>query len=173
MFKVKQPTMRETAYLYLRCFWAKHFGPKPERNLVLYPHEFRKRYVEPAVASLFEEQDPMVKTIPGRNGNWSSLSINGVPQKKDENGKWVSDKELYEKQLAHREEDSKKRRELYWGLRTRVLALEEMDEVRAYDYRLLIDSGTSFNSKEVKKEFNDALVRQFYMRLEAERNTAR
>lgn len=65
MFKVKQPTIRETAYLYLRCFWAKHFGPKPERNLVLYPREFRKRYVEPAVASLFEEQDPMVKTIPG------------------------------------------------------------------------------------------------------------
>lgn len=65
MFKVKQPTMRETAFLYLRCWWAKHFGPMPERSLVLYPHEFRKRYIEPAIASLFEERDPMVTTIPG------------------------------------------------------------------------------------------------------------
>ena len=45
------------AWTYVRCWWAKHFGPKEMRDLVLYPHEFRKRYINPAMQFYFAEVD--------------------------------------------------------------------------------------------------------------------
>jgi hypothetical protein len=77
---------------------------------------------------------------------------------------------LAERQKLRKVEEQYKR-DLYWALRTRVLTLEEMKEVEIYDYTLLTFEGQSYYEKDIKTEFNETLLRQFKMRLAAERET--
>ena len=65
-----------------------------------------------------------------------------------------------------------RRRKLYWALRSRVLSLDEMKEVERFDWQLCVAVGQSYNEGEKRREFNDALLVQFKMRLEIERTAA-
>jgi hypothetical protein len=58
----------------------------------------------------------------------------------------------------------KRKTDLYWALRTRVLTDEEMGEVAKHDYCLLIRSGEVYTPSEKIKEFGDALLQQFKIR---------
>lgn len=60
--------------------------------------------------------------------------------------------------------EAKKKSELYWALRTRVLTDAEMAEVEQYDYNLLTRTMEPYMPSEVKAEFNQALLIQYKIR---------
>ena len=72
---------------------------------------------------------------------------------------------FFEEQERQRE---RSRADLYWALRTRVLTIEEMQQVRNWDYSLVEASGGPYDAQQLKREFLDALYQQFKMRLDSE-----
>lgn len=78
-------------------------------------------------------------------------------------------KEVEEQQRAMRDSEER-RRALYYALRSRVLTDEEMQTVESYDYRICVSMYTSFMPEDKNREFNEALLQQFKLRLAAERS---
>jgi len=70
--------------------------------------------------------------------------------------------------VQRRLEREKRKRALYFALRSRVLKEEEMQEVEQWDYLLLVPERVSYSPIEVKTEFNAALLQQFKIRRAAE-----
>ncbi len=62
----------------------------------------------------------------------------------------------------------KRRRELGFALVSRVLTPEEMSEVAEMGPNLYVERMVAFNPTDKRHEFNDALLRQFQMRIIAE-----
>jgi hypothetical protein len=93
-----------------------------------------------------------------------SHAINGVPYVKKEvsPGHWqyVVDDEAIKAEA----EDQKRRDDLLWALKTRVLTDKEMEEVRQYGDTLLVHNGQPYREEEVSRELNDLLFQQFRLR---------
>lgn len=68
-----------------------------------------------------------------------------------EHRKWLA---AYEKRKA----------ELFYALRTRLLTPEESQEVMELDYYILVREGVCFNEESLRRIFNEALLQQFKMR---------
>ena len=66
-----------------------------------------------------------------------------------------------------------RRRSLYWALRTRVLAGEEMAEVERMDVNLVIEDRVSFSLLDKQRELNEALLQQFRLRLALDEHNAK
>lgn len=80
-------------------------------------------------------------------------------------GKWVVDLEAREgsrKEATHRHD-------LYWALRTRVLAEQEMEEVRNYGTTLITEPMRAYTENAVNAELNAAYLQQFTLRQVAAR----
>lgn len=93
-------------------------------------------------------------------------------------GKWVEDVEGEKRAREKAEADNKKKKALYWALRTRILTDAEMGEVANYDYELLKPTYAGSYAtmgmigvdpdEAVKKEFMVALLQQFKLRAAAQ-----
>jgi hypothetical protein len=107
-------------------------------------------------------------TAPPRPGE-GNTNINGRQYKKAEwsPGKWryVIDQEAEK----YTQERDKARRELFWALRSRVLTLAEMDQVKMYGKFLNVEEGVPYMQAEKDAELNAALLQQFNLRLAAEK----
>lgn len=57
------------------------------------------------------------------------------------------------------------KRELLFALQSRVLSDEEMKQVEAYDWYILVINGCSYEQMEVRALFSTMLLNQFRMRL--------
>lgn len=96
---------------------------------------------------------------------WDIAGVsNGVPYKCSSDGKWVINKEA----VVDQEKEQKHKYDLYWALRSRVLTSDEMKEVEQYGIYLIVTPMTPFDESEKNREFNDALLQQFRLRLAAE-----
>lgn len=113
------------------------------------------------------------------NEYWESNShrvFNGAvySQKEVEPGRWqyVKNDELtkrHEESQIEWANEQKHRRELFWALRSRILSVEEMEEVDKYGSRINIYDGVCYREKDKNEELNAALLNQFRMR-EAQRS---
>lgn len=64
-----------------------------------------------------------------------------------------------------------RRRDLFWAIRTRILTVDEMDEIRYMGPWGLAELGRSYGLGELETQYNELLLNQFYMRLSVERGT--
>lgn len=90
----------------------------------------------------------------------AGMNSGGTQYKCTPQGTWAVDQTAMEYASA----ETKHRSELYWALRTRVLTEVELDEVRRYDYGLLVHYNDPFNPVQVNREYLDALEQQFRLR---------
>ena len=61
------------------------------------------------------------------------------------------------------------KKKLYYALRTRVLTDEELKKVEQLDYHITVEMMVSYNEQDKKREFLDAMLQQFRLRLAVER----
>lgn len=95
--------------------------------------------------------------------------VNGVPYKQDEAGEWIVDKESQSRLLEYSAAENKRKDDLYFALRSRVLSSEEMAEVQRLGTQLLVrmngGMSQSYREDELEKRLNEALLQQ--LRLQA------
>jgi hypothetical protein len=80
-------------------------------------------------------------------------------------GKLVPDEEANKRDSQERRRKS----ELFWALRSRVLTLAEMEEVEQHGDSLNIVPCWPYMKSDKDRELNDALLQQFRLRMAAER----
>ena len=99
------------------------------------------------------------KTDPYWEAN-NNMNLNGTQYLKVEvapdKWEWAVD----EKAMAHLRQIEQSRRDLYWALRSRVLTVKEMAQVKQYDYHIIVEPMTPYREEDVRRQFNDALLQQ-------------
>lgn len=82
---------------------------------------------------------------------------------------WTFDEKLTKQAADEEAEQEKKRRNLVFALRSRILTDAEMAEVASHGIYLFVGLGQSFYELDKIKEMNESLLQQFRLR-EARRN---
>lgn len=67
------------------------------------------------------------------------------------------------------EDLERRKRDLHWACRSRIVTSDEMDEIEKYGVDLIIQFNVPFNRGEKEREFNDLLLQQFRLRCEADK----
>ena len=107
----------------------------------------------------FAETSPCGK---GLNDLQKYIQIDGIPYVcKD--GSLVINSEA----LKAMDDADKKKADLYWALRTRVLTDDELEQVRNIGTWLVISRNMPFIEKDITEEYNNALYHQAKLRLAA------
>ena len=92
------------------------------------------------------------------------MNLNGTPYKKAEvspgKWQWVVDEASLKMQLDYEQH----KRDLAWGLQSRVLTDAEMTEVAQYGISLFTQSMVSYREEDKQREMNEALLQQFRLR---------
>jgi hypothetical protein len=99
--------------------------------------------------------------------------VNSDTFKCTEDGKWILDKEAMDRESERQINREKRRKELYFALRSRILSDEEMGEVAKWGIELVRAESWGFgghriymasDETEKHKELNEALLQQFKLR---------
>lgn len=100
-----------------------------------------------------------------------TMSVNGYPYKMV-NGDWVPDEEARQAQLEREASEQKRKDELVFACRSRVLTDAEMTEIerQGIDILLRMRGGMSQNYKheELERRLDELLLQQFKLRRAAE-----
>lgn len=101
----------------------------------------------------------------------NNRNINGTQYRKTEvepgKWQWTIDQEAMESKAR----SAQARRDLYWALRTRVLTADEMSRVQQMGLWLVTEENTPYYEANKQREFNEALLQQFKLRIAAEKPT--
>lgn len=91
------------------------------------------------------------------------MAVNGVAYKCTTGRGWVLDEDAMKAMAKEQEHE----RRLRFALVSRVLTNAEMGEVESLGFHLFTQPMTPYQEAEVMREFNDALLQQFRLRIAA------